>query len=200
MTFGELLTEVYANGFDYLDDGGAGETRVKRWVNQSYQELCAANDWPFLEATATGAAPLTISDLGKVLYVVNTDTYQTLIESDAKSISTIGYPSGGGSSAMYYYITGGDTVATYPAAGNALSVRYIKTPTDLSASSDTPLVPTPWQDIIVLGAVRRALLDDTDSGSLGVVRQEWSDRVQMMQSALMNPISGQHLSGASGDW
>ena len=200
MDFAALQTEFYANGFDYLNDGGAGETRAKRWINQSYQELCALEDWPFLETTTTGTAPLTISDLGKVLYVVNTDNYQTLWEADQKSISTTSYPGGSGAWAHYYYVTGGDTIATAPAAANGLSVRYIKVPTDLSGTSDEPEVPAAYHDIIVLGAVRRALLDDTDAGSLAVVKQEWNERVQMMQSALLNPITSQYITGQSEDW
>ena len=201
MNFGELLTEFYANGFDYLSDGGAGETRAKRFINQSYQELCAYDDWPFLEATATGTAPLTVSDMRKPLYVVDTANFnRTLWEVDQATLTDGADLTATGGWPHYYYLTGGTTVNIYPTATDSLTVRYIKTPTDLSADTDTPVVPAPYHDIIVLGAVRRALLDDTDGASIALIKQEWQDRLATMLPAVMNPISNQFVGGHSGDW
>lgn len=200
MNLGQLLTEFYANGFDYLNDGASGATRATRWINQSYQELCALERWPFLEATATGPAPLSVPTLLEVLTVVDTtNTNTTLIEADQVELANTGDLTSTGTP-IFYYITGGTTVSVWPVATNSLSVRYTAQPSDLAAAGDTPIVPAPYHDIIVLGAVRRALLDDTDSGSYQLIKAEWNDRVQQMVASQLNPITRQYVTGASDDW
>ena len=58
ITLAELRTEVFSP-YSYLNDSGTQAARVDRWINQAYHELCDQAPWPFLEATSTGAAPLT---------------------------------------------------------------------------------------------------------------------------------------------
>ena len=87
MTFQQLLTEFFARGFDYLNDSGAGETRAKQWINQSYQEICGLDDWPFLEATASGGSPLTIADLRTILSLTDTTTNTNLGFIDRRTLN-----------------------------------------------------------------------------------------------------------------
>lgn len=68
MNFAELKTEVAARGFDHID-----ATRRGVLINWAYLELCGLHTWPFLEDFATGTAPLSISDLGTIEAVMNTD-------------------------------------------------------------------------------------------------------------------------------
>src|SRR5258706_7930717 len=87
MTLTTLRTEFFARGFNYLDDSGAGQTRATTWINDAYHEICEASDWPFLETTATpGAAPVTLTDLRKVLTVHDATTHLPLRPTNRKWI------------------------------------------------------------------------------------------------------------------
>jgi hypothetical protein len=68
----------------------------------------------------------------------------------------------------------------------ALSVRYIMIPAELVATSDEPIVPEEWQDIIVDGAVCKAAKDNDGYGAMAAVRAEWQRQVDVMVQALMN--------------
>ena len=196
----EFLAEFYAMGFSYLSDTPAGVARATRWINQAYRELCGLERWPFLEATVVAAAPATVADLAEVLSVVDTtNANQTLAQADQVTLSatvdltSLGVP-------QCYYITNGTTVNVWPVATNQLSIRYVVKPSNLTAGTDTVIVPSEYSDVIVLGAVRRGLLDDTDAGSYPLIKQEWTDRVGMMVGDLLDPIDSQAVGGHSDDW
>src|SRR3954465_13450910 len=127
MDFATLKTEFYARGFDYLNDSGAGTARAGRWVNQAYLELCELGGWPFLDATATGAAPLTIADLRTVESVVDTATNTILAHVDRRTATEWDPTLPATGPPCIYWIAGGTTITTYP-TGGTLSVRYWKVP------------------------------------------------------------------------
>lgn len=176
-----LLTEFYAYGFNYLDDSGAGTTRATAWLNASYKEICSLERWPWLEATATGTAPLTISDIDTLESVTDTTNVRKLAPMDRRNISDQ-YPDLTLPGApMWYYTNSGSSVAVFPVTAVSLSVRYWKIPPDLSSGSDTPVVPATFHDVIVLGAVRRGLVDDQDAADYQQVVAEYGLRVETMR-------------------
>jgi hypothetical protein len=186
VTFEELVSEVTNRGFDDLKDGGAQETRVKRWVNQAYHELLDDSAWPFLEATQEGTAPLTISELGHVLsFTDKTDEAplryidrRTVLKMDP-ALSIVGI-------AEVWYREGESSLKVWPANTTATYVvRYLKTGADLSAASDTPLVPTRFQDLIVDGAVVRAYKNRDNFEAAQAVRKEWERGLAQMRHALL---------------
>ena len=66
-TLAEMRAEVQDRGFTHLSDD-----RVDYLLNQAYHELSEIDNWPHLYATASGAAPLTISDARTVISVFDT--------------------------------------------------------------------------------------------------------------------------------
>jgi hypothetical protein len=146
-TLTQLLTEFYARGFSYLNDGGAGATRATAWINQSYLNLCTRADFPFLFADATGTAPLTIADLRVVLSVYDATQKNPLVAIDRatlistyKDLTLTGTP-------RYWYRNSQTQVSVYPAnTGSTLNVRYVKRPALLSTGSDAVVVPDEWAD------------------------------------------------------
>ena len=188
LNFGQLQTEVFNRGFTYLNDGGTGLARVQRWINEAYQEICDLEPWPFLEKTATGAAPLTIADLRDISTCVNsTDNVQLehkprkwLLEAYG-NLATVGTP-------QFYYVESLSIVKTYPVKSVApsLTVYYWNTPADLSLSTDTPVIPSRYHEIIVAGAVRRAYEDMDDPQGQGLINQEWQTTLTAMRHALLD--------------
>lgn len=183
-TFLELQTEVFARGFDYLNDGAAGTTRIKRWINDAYHELCEEADWGFLEADQTGTAPVITTDMRSILSVVDTTSKTELPFVDRRTLAdtyadltTTGTP-------RFYYIEEGRIVRTYP-VGGSLSVHYLKFPADLSANGDTPVVPARYHGLIVDGAVRRALLDRDNPEEAQAVEQHRQVGLAQMKRTLI---------------
>jgi len=181
VTFAELKTELAARGFDYLSD-----TRQGYFINRAYQEMCAENDWPFLEDSTTGTAPLTIADMRTVESVVNSTQSYRLSPLDPRNImeedddlTTTGTP-------VYYYLSATTTLKVYPAnTADTLSVRYYHVPPDLSDDADTPEVPAAWRHLIVDGAAAYAYFD-SDNPEMGrEMLSLWAEGKARMADALL---------------
>lgn len=201
MDFSELVDEVQARGFDYLSD-----TRAGRYVNTAYLELCGLHQWPFLEESAIGTAPLAISDLGTIEAVIDQDLNRELFPVEYRDLlaaygdlSTTGV-------AEFYYIanpSGTLTVATYPVTTNTIGVQFWEVPAELTGT-DTPVVPARYHDLIVDLAVCRAYRD-SDNHSAAEALQAHVDRrvLQMVNQLFAQQVQGpdfQQVRGASEDW
>lgn len=195
------IAEVKARGFDYLSDA-----RCAVMLNNAKNALEDEFDWAWLETTATGTAPLTISDLKQVLSVVDTTNQTKLSGLDARDISdwdaivtTAGTPEA-------WWLDGTTTLRVYPTSTSVqLSVRYVKTSPELSGGTDTPLIPVRyhavWLDYAVVEAYKDADRFGEASGLLGHIKQF---RVPQMieQYAVRNRANPGYaaVTWASDDW
>lgn len=182
MTFAELQTEVQDRGFHHVS-----ETRIARWINQAYLEICHKQDWPFRETTATGTAPLTISDLGKVLWVVDSTNDQPLRGGlDARRVQEMDPDLTATGNPARWYLTGSDTLRVWPTnATVSVTVHYLSKPTELSGE-DEPLVPSEFQNLIVDGAVIRAYRNADESDKAKGLRADWNEEMATMYEALLS--------------
>jgi hypothetical protein len=96
----------------------------------------------------------------------------------------------------------GDVLNVYPAsASEALSVRYVASAAELASDSDTPLVPTRFQDLIVDGAVIRGLKDSDNYEAVSALRVEYDRQVQLMANSLLNrDLASSELIVSSAGW
>lgn len=185
MTFSELRTALFRRGFEDLNDAGAGLVEAKRHVNAAYGEVCSEERWPFLLTTATGAAPLTITDIGSVESVRDTGQNSVRLAwrdrrdltSSYGDLTTTGSP-------RWFYIENG-VIRTWP-VGGTLSVLYYKTPAELSADGDTPLVPSRFQDVIVVGAARKAHAARSNYEAAANEQAEYDRLLNLMRSDLLD--------------
>ena len=188
MDFGTLRLEVASRGFDYLLTDNAGEQRLKRWVNLAYTEVCEQDDWPFLRASTTGSAPLSISDLGSISNVRNSSLDLAMEYRDERDLIDLFGDLTVTGDARWYYLTSESTIAVFPAdASSTLKVTYWKVPSELSADSDTPLLPSRYHMAIVEYAVAHAYKDNDNPQAAQVARQEGDRLVQMMRERLLIP-------------
>ncbi len=187
ITLLELQTEFAARGFNYLST-----LRQNYYLNQGYLvDICEAEDWPFLETTTTGSAPLSITDLRTIASVVDTTQAMKLTPLDNRnitddidsSLTTVGTP-------VYYYKSGQTTIAVYPTnTTDSLSVRYWKVPPELSGATDTPVLPNRWRLLIVDAAVARAYEDADETAAYQAATQSFQARLDQMRQSL---TVGQH--------
>lgn len=203
-TFAQLRTSLSDRGFSHLS-----ATRLGELINNAYHELDEMRIWPYREAFATGASPLSISNLGVIEMVLNTDdsTELTQIEYGAlvhhfNDLSIAGDP-------QYYYLaypSGTPVIATYPTSSSAtIGVQYYKVATSLSADGDIPTVPTRFHNIIVEIAVRDGYLNDDNQSAAQAQQQLIDMRVARMTEALFftniqGTVKDQRLMFSSEDW
>ena len=197
MNLGTARTELQARGFDYLPTA-----RCNTFLNRALYILNEQESWPFLEKTVSGTAPLTISDLRQVRYVVAGGS--KLAPVDIRDL-TDSWPALTDTGTPSYYYYDGTTLKVYPANAVTISVRYLKTGADLSVDADAPDLPARyhqmWLDQTVVLAYR-----DSDNLEAAAALQAIVDAdVVKMRASFMgrNGDSGELLSlvpGASTDW
>lgn len=178
MNLAELRAEVKSRGFDYLPDA-----RINRFINTAYTlDICEEDDWPFLDATATGTAPLTIADLRTVESVVDTTNQAKLKPLSIKHITDITANVEESGTPENFYIDGGDTIKVFPTNSNAtLEVRYIKAPSELVQEEDEPIFPERFHYLVVEGAIRRAYEDDDEWQAAATTEQIFKTRLEAMK-------------------
>lgn len=187
LDFQAMQVEFYARGFADLNDGGAGVVRAKRWLNDAMHEIDDMNDWPYLNTTTTGAAPLTIADLGVIESVTNVAGLYTLRPRDRRDLRREYGDLTTAGTACFYYITGGSTINVFPVqASLTMTVDYWKVPVDLSANGDTPAMPDRFRMAIVDLAVERASRDRGDEVGAQAARAQGMSRLLLMEQRLMS--------------
>lgn len=182
MNYSALVAEAQARGFDDLTT-----TRMGRYVNQAYKSICNRAAWPFLRATTTGTAPLTISDLRAVLNVVDTTTNAKLYHADRRhlieSVDTLLTTTG---TPTYWYQESRTVIKVYPAnTTDTLSVHYLKVPATLTGT-DSHLIPEEFEDLIIDGAVIRAYKDDDRLDDAATLSQFFNEGLREMMDALLS--------------
>lgn len=201
MDLAALQTELQARGFDYLTT-----TRQNYFLNRAMHRFCEAQAWPFLEASATGASPLSIPDLRTVLSVVDSTStgvldfadYRDLRDEDPTMVQT-GTPTS-------WYQSGSTGITAYPTyASTSLSVRYIKFPADMVNTSDTPPMPDRYRYALVDGAAAMAYRDSDNPDQAQVCQDAFDTAVLEAADSLLvaNFDSARTMQvglGSSTDW
>lgn len=180
MNLAELRTEVKARGFDYLPDA-----RINRFINTAYTlDICEDEDWPFLEATVTGTAPLTISDLRSVDWVLDTTNRTKLRPLSQKHITDVSTDENQIGTPENFYVDEGDTIKTFPTNPSVtIQVRYTKAATELTQEEDEPVFPDRFHYLVVEGAIRRAYEDDDEWQAAATTEQIFKTRLQAMKDS-----------------
>lgn len=178
-------TELGARGFDHLSS-----SRKTIMLNLGKNALEALAPWPWLETTTTGTAPLTISDLRQVLYVVDSTNRVVLPGLDVRS-TVEADPSLQAGSPSSWWLDGLTTLRVHPTSTSvSLSVRYLKFSAELSAGSDTPLIPTRehpvWIDFAVVEAYK-------DSDNYGAAQALLSDLMGRSIPRMLDTYLGRNL-------
>ncbi len=166
------------------------DTRILRFINQSYLELCSFYHFDQLGTsttvtTSSGTATyeLSVSNILKItdvvddtnnfkLYTMNDRQYEMYTQGSASS--TTGAP-------VYWFIDGVGsnnrwnlTFYPTPAGTYTLNVNYTKQPTELTSSptATSPIIPEVWDDSIIYRAVARGWLSLGEPDMAKTYREE----------------------------
>lgn len=176
-----MRTAFQARGFNHIST-----TEQERWINQAYQELCEEAPWPFLEVSTSGVSPLSLTDVRTILSVSDTTTQRTLWGLDRRDVVDQDPDMNDTGSPEYFYLDD-NTLTVYPAnTTDTIAVRYIEVPDVLDSDSDTPDIPTRFQELIVDGAVIKAYKAADEFDAAQMVRVEWNEGVMKMRRSLLD--------------
>lgn len=189
MNLAAVRAEVQARGYDYLSTA-----RVNTLINMAQNEVLTYMPWPFMiTSVGPSASPLTIATMDQILSVAVVDgsSKSELSQADRRFIlnqdpdmSQTGFP-------QVYWLEG-NTVTVWPSSStDTVTVQYIPTPTDLSSDSDTSVIPTAFHDLLILGAVKQAQLDNDDLQGYQLTDQVFQRRLDLMVQRVM----GRNLTG-----
>jgi hypothetical protein len=131
-----------------------------------------------------------VSDLRRVLSVLSTTDSLPLTQVSREwVVQTFGSTSAPTTLPRWFYVDAGSIVTIFPnASTKTISVRYIKVPAELSANSDTAVVPARYHEVVVQGAVRRAYEDADDFQNAQLVEASRRQELERMRVALL-PVS-----------
>lgn len=176
-TLADGRAELDARGYSRFADA-----RQNTWLNQAKNRFeDFPFDWPWLKVTLTGAAPLTVADLRRVLSVADTTSQLALERVDPDDLVDFADANLAlTGAACAWYLSSETVVSTYPTTA-ALSVRYLKFSPELSADGDAPLIPLryrmTWIDLAEVEVLRygvkdqaaAALMEQAALGRLGEI-------------------------------
>lgn len=184
MDLSDLREELQGRGFDFLSPA-----RCDAYLNAAYKEINDTADWPWLETTTSGTAPLTITDLRSILYVHDTTNDKPLKPADvrrlgelyATDLTTTG-------TCELYWLDGTTTLKVQPPdTTSSLSVRYLKNAATLALDADVPIVPTGHHLLIATIAQRKAAaLDEAEQVDVALLDKEIQAELSRMVSTYMN--------------
>lgn len=164
MTVAQIKAAVKRYGFDDNDP-------ILTWINAAYHEFEDAEDWQFLIvvadplAGATGESRLTLpANYLKTMILRDVTNQKKLKYWDVHKFSReIDDPTATGKP-LYYTANGAGELQFYPVldAGVDFRLLYLRTWSDLDDDADIPLLPVRFHYALVLGAVKYALMAESE--------------------------------------
>jgi len=174
----ELIQEVIDRGYNFLPTA-----RIGTFVDRSYAAICARYNWPFLEGSIAGKAPLEITDLGVILTVYDSAQEAVIEGMDRREVEHY-FPNLEEEGEPRLWYLENISLKTYPVSSDELQVRYQRVAPAL-AESEEPLIPEGWQYLIVDGAVVYCLKDDDEREEARALQADVNQGVIEMMQALI---------------
>lgn len=170
MNLAALQAAIQAKG--YTTDTAALQIQ---FLNECYREICGMQRWPFLEkqdsslvtVATTEAYTLPMSDWRNLdavrieqAAVQQYDNLQYLSPQDFRDFVHIDRDT----TTPFYWTFINQQLHFYPIPDGAYTVRidYIIEPPDLASPTDVPVIPIPYQDVLVWGAVESLAFRERD--------------------------------------
>ena len=182
MNLGTARTEFQARGFDYLSS-----TRCNAYLNRALAALSMEAPWPWLETSASGTSPITISDLRAVQSVVDTNTLAVLEPADRRSLvdnysvlTTTGSP-------WFWYRDTLTSIRTYPVSSDTITVQYIAHEAELTSDSSSPLLPSRHHNVWVDHAVYEAYCDSDNWEAAAAIKSKIDGEVIELKRTYLVP-------------
>lgn len=192
MNLGQLQAAVQAYGY-----GTDTAAQQLVFINAAYREIHSKQRWPFLEAfdtslsTTPGVNTVSIATLGGATPYRNIDAVRIFTDGTANSGQDMDYiqpqemrtheteySDWSGKPTNWSIIDQTIHVWPFPDGVYTLGIDYIIEPPDLAISTDIPILPLPYHDVIVFGALKQIAMRERDLWSIGNYGAEYQRRLQ----------------------
>ena len=200
------FNEVELTSANFTNSKGI-QTAVKDFINRSINDIYTAElEWPFLHAdgtitTVAGTAEYSLetgyksidvdtvyliesgADIKDIPYIPYTQFTQQFRERDLDPTTTANRDK-----PDYHYLTQDDKIGftPIPDAEYTVHYEYWQTHTDLSSSTDSPVLPTRYHDTIVARSEYYVYQLRADLQSAGLKNAEYDKRIERMRIDLIN--------------
>ena len=200
------LNEVELTSANFASSRGI-QTAVKDFINRSINDIYTAElEWPFLHADGTITTVAGTAEYSLVSGYKSVDVnsfYLIESETDIKVISFIPYiqfaqqfrerdldptTTTNRGKPDFIYLTNDDKVGFTPIPDKEYTVyyEYYQTHTDLSSTTDEPLLPTRYQDTIVARSEYYVNQLRADINAASMKDKEYKERIERMRIDLIN--------------
>lgn len=190
----DILSELSDHGFT-----DTGTPRKVAAINDTIQDICSREAWPFLEKTITlafgGSSPVASNfptDFRAALKLTDTTTGRTLswarLDDFDESVATTAAQATAGSPTTYYFIGSALYVWPVPPATTTLRLRYLSIPADVTESTDdatlSTIIPRRHHRVITLGALWKLYDMEDDPDLAARFEGHFENRMSTMRNDL----------------
>ena len=191
-----------------IRDTGYSSAEIKSYINDTQNDVFNEYRLPFMQAvqaytltanvsditngtglptTYVQAMDITLTSSGreKVLTFMDTQTVDAMYpDPDDTTRHPANVPS-----IWYNYA---DTIKVYPVPNSAftLSLRYYKTPTELSADADVPEIPSEFQELLIMGAAYRVMQVKDNYDQAAILQNKYDEILQKLVLKYSQPQVG----------
>lgn len=181
MTLAQIQAAVQAKGY-----GTDTAAQQLIFINEIYRKVHSKERWPFLEAqdktlvTVTGTPNYTLPfnnwrNLDAVrIEIAATQQYNNLSYKGVQDFRDLEHIDRDVTSPAYWTFYANQLhFYPNPDAAYTVTIDYIIEPPDLAAGSDIPIIPLPYHDILVWGAVKSMAARERDWVMTQIADQEY---------------------------
>jgi hypothetical protein len=199
MNLGQLQTAVQALGY-----GSDTATQQAYFLNAVYREVCSSDRWPFLESqnlvqtmsigsntiaipTDLNGDPIEFIDAvrwGIGAPSATNSMYDTdNVEPQVMRSLEVNWNGQTGTPEKWSLIAGVIHVWPWPDQVYTLYIDYTEGPADLVSSTDTPVIPARWHDVLVFGAAKYMAQRERDIYSTETWDGVYEQKLQKMRQS-----------------
>jgi len=162
---------------------GLSSTTLTRWINEGQELFCASFGFPWLEKSDTDTTVASTqsysipSDCRKLLAVFVGDNEYTYVPFSLKE--NVDTDSSYDARAYYTFDNKIYLLPTPTTSGTTITFYYYKMPTTLSNDSDTPTIPTRYQEALVFYGLAMARDRDENMTAAREAMKKFDDILQL---------------------
>ena len=201
---GDITTRVQQR----VRDTNYSSTEINSYVNDTQNDVFNEYYLPFMQAVQNYTVTANISDITNgtglptnyiqaISLVLTTDGQEKLIEFLPYRVLDTLYPDPTDTLAyttgvpIYWYFYN-DTIRLFPAPDQAftLTLQYNKKPTELTADSDVPEIPSEFREVLVMGAAYRVLQVKDNYDQASVLQNKYDEILQKLVVRYSQPQIG----------
>lgn len=193
-TLSDLVTRVQSR----IKDTGFSSTQIKQFIDDTQNDVFNEYRLPFMQATqnytlTSGVADLTDGDGLPANFVQAIDLVLTTSGLESRipfvdvsemdwnvpdATDTTTHPSNIPNRAYKY----GETIYLYPVPNGAYTatLRYYKSPTELSEDADVPEIPQEFKELLVVGAAYRVFQVKDNYDKAAILENKYMELLQKL--------------------